>query len=223
MIELINIYKSFFVSGEMVSVLNDINLSIEEGEFIAIHGPSGSGKTTLMSIIGLLDTPTRGKYKLFDNNIIDYSENAKAEMRNKSIGFVFQDYNLIHSMTIKENIVLPVYYYNNSLNNNDLYEITDKLGITASLDYYPYQLSGGQLQRVAIARALINKPKIIIADEPTGNLDVRNTNQVLDIFSELNDMGQTIIVISHNKDVVDRAKRKIELLDGKIISDVMLS
>ncbi len=217
MIRLTNIGKSFYVNNQLSNVLSGINLHINKGDYIAINGPSGCGKTTLLSIIGLLDYPSCGEYILNDTNVYYYSEKELSNIRNQKIGFVFQNYNLINTFTILNNLVLPQ-FYNKHFSKDRILSIMDELGLSDYLNYHPTQLSGGQLQRVAIARALINNPELILADEPTGNLDNNNTNIILDLFDKIHSMGKTIIIVTHDINVAGRADKILKLVDGKFES-----
>ncbi|MDP2959957.1 MAG: ABC transporter ATP-binding protein [candidate division Zixibacteria bacterium] len=204
-----------------IHALRGINLSIENSEFVAIMGPSGSGKSTLMHILGCLDRPTKGKYLLEGEDISSLDRNSLAQIRSRKIGFVFQSFNLLHRTTALENVELPLLY-----NNSSPKVIAEKakkalslVGLEGRENSYPNQLSGGQQQRVAIARALVNDPAIILADEPTGNLDTRTSAEVMEIFQSLNKQGITIILITHEKDIAAYAKRNITFRDGKIVKD----
>lgn len=219
-LELNGIYKNYFTDNFEVPVLKDISLEVEEGDYIAIMGPSGSGKSTLMNIIGCLDKPTSGRY-LFDG--IDVSiqkDNSLSEIRNRGIGFVFQNFNLLPRQTALENVELPLLYANvrKRKRRKIAKEALEKVGLGDRMDFFPTQLSGGQKQRVAIARAIANKPKILLADEPTGALDSKSGDQVMELFEQLNKEGMTIVMITHEKAIADCAKKKIAIYDGELIS-----
>ena len=216
-----DIKKSYTVGTQEVNALRGINLSVEKGEFISIMGPSGSGKTTLMNIIGCLDTPSSGEYELNGNLVSMLEDDELAHIRNKEIGFVFQSFNLLAKNSVLENVMLPLKYagFNKSEAVKKSNEVIDKVGLTDRLAHTPAELSGGQQQRVAIARALVNKPSIIFADEPTGNLDSKTGKEVMTIFKELNASGQTIILITHEESIANQSNRIITIKDGLIKSD----
>lgn len=216
---LVKIYKM----GEMeVKALNGINLQIEEGEFVAITGTSGSGKSTLMHLIGCLDIPTSGDFLIDGKNIVKMTKNELAKIRNAKIGFVFQKFYLLSDLDAIDNVALPMLYAGQpeSVARKKAEEILEMVELQNRGHHYPYQLSGGQQQRVAIARALINDPSLILADEPTGNLDTTTGNSILDLFTKLNNEKKvTVVIVTHEPDIAKRTKRIIELLDGKILSD----
>ena len=216
-----DIKKSYTVGTQEVNALRGINLSVKKGEFISIMGPSGSGKTTLMNIIGCLDTPSSGEYELNGNLVSMLEDDELAHIRNKEIGFVFQSFNLLAKNSVLENVMLPLKYagFNKSEAVKKSNEVIDKVGLTDRLAHTPAELSGGQQQRVAIARALVNKPSIIFADEPTGNLDSKTGKEVMTIFKELNASGQTIILITHEESIANQSNRIITIKDGLIKSD----
>lgn len=221
MIKLQGVYKSYFLGEEEVKAVCDATLEIKKKEYVSIIGASGSGKSTLMYLIGLLEHPTSGKIYL---NGIDVSELTDAELskfRNEYVGFVFQQFNLINKFTVIENVLLPTRYTKKDLDFNPLRraeELLKKLGIAHRRDFFPNKISGGEQQRVAIARALMMKPQIILADEPTGNLDSKTGEEILDTIEELNkDLGVTVILVTHEKVVADRTKRKIYIRDGAIV------
>jgi len=213
-----NIVKSYIVGEEEQVVLRGIDFEVCEGEFVSILGPSGSGKSTLMNIIGLLDTPTSGKYILSGQDTSVLSENALSDFRNKEIGFIFQSFNLLARQTAIQNVELPLIYAGMSPKerHKKAGELLESVGLAHKLNSYPNQLSGGQCQRVAIARAMANHPSILLADEPTGALDQKTGQQVLEIFGELNKQGKTIIMITHDEKIAQHAKRIITILDGEI-------
>ena len=218
MISLKNIKKSFMLGDEKVKALDDISLEIQKEDFIAIIGPSGSGKSTLMNILGLLDVPDSGEY-LFDGKEVNkLSDNELAEIRNKKIGFVFQNFNLLPKMNAIENIQVPLFYggMSDKESKERAYEVLEKVGLKGREHHLPSQLSGGQQQRVAIARAIAGDPEIILADEPTGALDSKTSEEVMELLKRLNENGQTIILITHDMNVAKKAKKNIKILDGKL-------
>lgn len=222
MIQCQNIFKSYF-SGDMeTQVLKDVSFTINDGEFVAIMGPSGSGKSTLMHILGALDTPTAGKYLLDGHDVSKMSDDELADIRRKKIGFVFQAFNLLPRATVVRNVSLPLVYAETPKGRRE--ELAKKALLQTGLDesrfyHLSNQLSGGQMQRVAIARALVNDPSLLLADEPTGNLDTKTGEIVLSTFQHLNGLGRTIVLITHEHDVAQHAKRIIHIRDGKILSD----
>ncbi|MDD7114286.1 MAG: ABC transporter ATP-binding protein [Lachnospiraceae bacterium] len=218
LLELKHIYKDYLQGKIVVPVLKDINISIEEGEYVAIMGPSGSGKTTLMNIIGCLDRPTKGEFFLEGESIIDYNENRLSDLRLNTLGFVFQSFNLMPKQTALDNVALPLGYAGVPLRKRKeiAFQALKKVGLEDRVNFRPSQLSGGQQQRVAIARALVNNPKIILADEPTGALDSRSGIQVMNLFQQLNDEGVTIIMITHDANIANHAKKVLHILDGEI-------
>ncbi|WP_317899366.1 ABC transporter ATP-binding protein [Aurantibacillus circumpalustris] len=222
MIKLEDLKKLFRTDELETLALRIRSLEIMEGEFVAIMGPSGCGKSTLLNILGLLDTPTRGSYKLNDKQMYNRSEKKRADIRKENIGFVFQNFNLIDELTVSENIELPLLYHD--LSSVEIKErvttIMRRMQIAHRKDHFPQQLSGGQQQRVAIARAVVTKPKLILADEPTGNLDSKNGNEVLDLLTELNATGTTIVMVTHSNHDASFADRTIHLLDGEVVMEV---
>lgn len=221
MIVLKNVYKEYKLDGEVFTALKDINLKINEGEFTAIIGPSGSGKSTLMHIIGILDVPTRGKIEIEGNDVSKLSDEQLSQVRNEFVGFVFQQFNLINKLTVLENILLPT-VYSKKKNNIDFKEkaftLMKRFGIDEKASSYPNKLSGGQQQRVAIARALINNPRLILADEPTGNLDTKTGDKILSLLEELNINDKiTVIIVTHEKNIADHTRRNIQIRDGEIV------
>ncbi len=221
LLEMKDICKDYPQGKEVVHVLKHVELAIEEGDYLAIMGPSGSGKTTLMNIIGCLDVPTSGSYTLNGEDISEAGENRLADIRNATLGFVFQSFNLLPKLTARDNVALPLLYagVNKRERSRRAEEALKTVGLEDRIDFYPTQLSGGQQQRVAIARAMINRPKLLLADEPTGALDTASGEQVMDIFDELNAAGTTIVLITHEPAVGARAKRLRRILDGVLGSE----
>ena len=218
MIEMKEVTKTYRIGSEVVRALDHANMHIEQGEFVSIIGPSGSGKSTLMNIIGCLDIADSGYYKLDGIPIEDYTENELAKVRNKKIGFVFQNFNLITKLTAEENVELPLIYQ--GLKKSERMERVEKalkrVGLSNRAHHFPTELSGGQQQRVAIARAIATEPSLILADEPTGNLDSKTTIEIMEIFHELHEQGNTIVLITHDDSVADQAARKIYIKDGQV-------
>jgi putative ABC transport system ATP-binding protein len=221
-IKITNIDKVYKMGSSSFKALDDVSLSISKGEYVAIVGPSGAGKSTLMNIIGCLDTPTSGEY-IIDGLNTKCSDNKLAEIRNKKIGFIFQNYNLLPKLNIIENVELPLLYlgYPNNKIREKAKEAIEKVGLTSHIKHKPSELSGGQMQRVAIARALVTNPQIILADEPTGALDSKTGQEVLEMLRDLNNEGNTIVMITHDKEIAANAKRIVTVRDGKIKSDVL--
>ena len=222
MIETKNLTKEYEVGSQKVKALDGINLNVDKGEFISIMGPSGSGKTTLMNIIGCLDSPSNGSYTLNNKSVSDLSENQLAKIRNKEIGFVFQSFHLLARNSALENVMLPLKYAGSDKKTAlaKSKESLDRVGLSDRYDHSPSELSGGQQQRVAIARALVNQPSILFADEPTGNLDSKTGDDVMNIFKQLNSNGQTIILITHEDSIAKQSNRIITIMDGLIKSDI---
>ena len=216
-LELHNIYKTYIQGKMEVPVLKDISLSVDEGEYVAIMGPSGSGKTTLMNIIGCLDLPTSGTYALAGENIIGNSESKLSEIRLNSIGFMFQSFHLLPRQSAAENVALPLLYAGVPKKERRARAVRalERVGLGDRVDFKPNQLSGGQCQRVAIARAIVNNPKILLADEPTGALDSQSGAQIMELFQTLNDEGVTVVMITHDMDVANHAKRVLHIRDGQ--------
>jgi putative ABC transport system ATP-binding protein len=220
-IEIQGLYKDYNTAAGVFPVLKDVNLTIDDGEYVAIMGPSGSGKSTFMNILGCLDRPTKGEYMLDGHSVKSLSSNELAKLRNKTIGFVFQGFNLLARSTLVENVSLPLVYAEDQkeLRTKIAKNILERMGLGNYFDSKPNQISGGQQQRVAIARALVNQPRIILADEPTGNLDSKTSDEIMKIFDELNQIGNTIIIVTHENDIADHASRQVRFLDGKIVED----
>ena len=215
--------KTYIMGSTIVNALQSITLDIHRNEFVALMGPSGSGKSTLMNLIGWLDTPTSGEYILNGQNVSTLDDNDLAEVRNKEIGFVFQTFNLLPRLSALENVALPLVYagMSKSLRLERAEEVLEAVGLTDRMDHKPNELSGGQRQRVAIARALVNNPSIILADEPTGNLDTKTSLEIMDIFERIYAQGNTIILVTHEPDISEQARRIVRLRDGLIESDVL--
>lgn len=220
-IELKNLCKSYVTLAGEDQVLKDINLSIGEGEFIALMGPSGSGKSTLMNILGCLDLATSGSYFLDGKDVSSLDYDTQAGIRSHTIGFIFQGFNLLPRANLESNVILPMVYARTqkAIRQKRARELLDKVGLSNRYLAFPSEISGGEQQRVAIARALANQPKLILADEPTGNLDSVNSRVIMEIFTALNKEGITIFLVTHELDIAAYAKRQIKLLDGKVVSD----
>lgn len=220
-IELHNITRDFPLGHEIIKVLKGINLSIDRGEYVAFMGPSGSGKSTLMNLLGCLDTPTSGSYILNGKDVSKMSDDELAEIRNTEIGFVFQTFNLLPRTTALENVALPMVYAGatKAARTERAKEVLTNVGLADRMDHKPNQLSGGQRQRVAVGRALVNNPSIILADEPTGNLDSKTSVEIMHLFDEIHAAGNTVIVVTHEEDIALHAHRIIRLRDGIIESD----
>jgi len=221
LVQAIDITKRYQMGEVAVEVLHNVSLSFEEGEFAAIMGPSGSGKSTFLNILGCLDTPTSGEYLLDNISISTASDDALSDIRRTKIGFIFQSFNLINELSVLENIEVPLFYQgvSDKEGQSRARALAEAVGLGHRLQHHPAELSGGEQQRVAIARAMANDPLIILADEPTGNLDSKSGVEILDILSELNERGKTIVVVTHAKDVAGRARRIIQFKDGRIHPD----
>ena len=220
MIEIKNLSKTYLLGKVPVHAITDISVHINPGEFVAIMGPSGSGKSTLLNLLGCLDLPSSGTYFLEDFNIKSLKPNQLAEVRNKRIGFVFQNFNLLPRASALENVGLPLIYGRIKNSREIALEALKSVGLSERSKHRPNELSGGERQRVAIARAIVNKPAIVLADEPTGNLDTKTGKDIMDIFSRLNDEGTTIIIVTHERDIAGLTKRTIEMIDGNIDRDI---
>ncbi|MBM3283396.1 ABC transporter ATP-binding protein [Candidatus Gottesmanbacteria bacterium] len=222
MITLKNVYKEYKLDGEVFQALKKINLKIDQGEFTAIVGPSGCGKSTLMHIIGLLDNPTSGKIIIKEKDVSSLSDNELSKLRNEFVGFIFQQFNLINKMSVLENILLPAIYSRKKLDFNSkerAKELIERFGISDKMRSFPNKLSGGQQQRVAVARALINKPELILADEPTGNLDSKTGEKIITLLRELNLKDKiTVVMVTHDLHIAASARRQIKMLDGEIVA-----
>lgn len=221
LIDIKNIKRDFQLGSETINVLKGIDLQINKGEYVALMGPSGSGKSTLMNLLGCLDTPTSGTYILNNKDVSQMIDDELAEIRNKEIGFVFQTFNLLPRTTALDNVALPMIYagYSKTDRTNRAKEVLNQVGLGDRMDHQPNQLSGGQRQRVAVARALVNKPSIILADEPTGNLDSKTSVEIMRLFDEIHANGNTVILVTHEEDIAQHAHRIIRLRDGLIESD----
>jgi putative ABC transport system ATP-binding protein len=221
LINITNIKRDFVLGSEIINVLKGIDLKINKGEYVALMGPSGSGKSTLMNLLGCLDTPTSGSYILNGKDVSQMHDDDLAEIRNKEIGFVFQTFNLLPRTTALDNVALPMIYagYSKSDRNKRATEVLTQVGLDDRMDHQPNQLSGGQRQRVAVARALVNHPSIILADEPTGNLDSKTSVEIMKLFGDIHAAGNTVILVTHEEDIAKYAHRIIRLRDGLIESD----
>ena len=221
MIKIINLTKIFRTESVQTTALNEVSLEISQGEFVAIMGPSGCGKSTLLNMIGLLDNPTSGELWFMDQAVSRYSENDRTDLRNGNLGFVFQSFNLIDELTVFENVELPLLYAGVSTRERvkRVNEALERMQIAHRTEHYPQQLSGGQQQRVAIARAIVTNPRIILADEPTGNLDSTNGNEVMNLLKELNHDGATVVMVTHSEENAREAERIIRMMDGYILTE----
>jgi len=221
MIKTVNLKKMYTTDEVETTALNDANIEIRQGEFVAIMGPSGCGKSTLLNILGLLDNPSDGEYHFLDHEVSKYTERERANLRKANIGFVFQSFNLIDELTVFENVELPLLYLGISSSEREkmVGEVLEKMQIMHRKDHFPQQLSGGQQQRVAVSRAVVAKPKLILADEPTGNLDSKNSEEVMDILTKLNDSGTTIVMVTHSPHDAEYSHRIIHLFDGQVVTE----
>ena len=221
-IEIKGLKREFAVGSEIVKALKGVDVSVMKNEYLAMMGPSGSGKSTLMNLLGCLDTPTAGAYNLNGTNVSSLKDDDLAEIRNKEIGFIFQTFNLLPRLTALENVSLPLVYagYNSEDRKIKAQDVLEKVGLSDRMDHRPNQLSGGQRQRVAVARALVNDPSIILADEPTGNLDSKTSIDIMRLFEEIHEMGNTLIVVTHEEEVASHAHRILRLRDGMVESDL---
>jgi putative ABC transport system ATP-binding protein len=220
MITLAGVNRLYRSEEVETTALRDIELQVDEGEFVAVMGPSGSGKSTLLNILGLIDRPTSGRHFLLGEEVSEMNEGDRAKVRRSHLGFIFQSFNLIDELTVVENIELGLVYRNEAARRRraKVSEAMDRVGIGHRARHYPHQLSGGQQQRAAIARAIVGKPDLLLADEPTGNLDTANGAQVMDILKSLNDEGATIVMVTHSPSHADQAKRVVNMLDGRIVT-----
>jgi len=224
MIEMHNLCKAYRTSEVETTALDSINLEISAGEFIAIMGPSGCGKSTLLNVMGMLDSPDSGSYKFLSEDVAGYSERNLAETRKQHIGFVFQSFNLVDELTVAENVMLPLLYQKVAPVKRDqqVTAVLERVGIAHRANHRPQQLSGGQQQRVAVARAVVNNPNLILADEPTGNLDTTNGEEVLQLLTQLNTDGTTIVMVTHDSSHSDHASRVVRMLDGRVLAENVL-
>ena len=222
-IETHSISKRYVMGSEVIEALKSVTISVRKGEYVAFMGPSGSGKSTLMNIVGCLDTPTAGRYILNGQDVSDMSENALADVRNKEIGFVFQTFNLLPRQTALENVALPLIYagYSKADRTEKAMQALRNVGLENRAHHRPNELSGGQRQRVAVARALVNDPSILLADEPTGNLDTKTSYEIMDLFDQIHSKGNTIIMVTHEEDIAQYAHRILRLRDGLVESDIV--
>jgi len=222
MIELSDLRRTYHVGGQTINALDGVNLSIDDGEFVAIMGRSGSGKSTLLNMLGCMDRPDGGSYRLDDKAVSEMDDDALSAFRNRYIGFIFQSFHLLPRLTTLENVLLPRRYHEHGQTDDDVERarmLLARVDLAERLDHKPNELSGGQRQRVAIARALINEPRLLLADEPTGNLDSRTSDAIMDLLQELNRDGQTIVMVTHEQDIADFAKRQVDMMDGNILRE----
>jgi putative ABC transport system ATP-binding protein len=221
MLVLTNIHKTFINGEEVVTALNDVSIEVKENEFVAIMGSSGSGKSTLMNVLGCLDTPNSGVYKLDGKDVASMSDDKLSQIRNKHIGFIFQTFHLLSKLDVVGNVQLPLRYSDIDPIEADkrATDLIERVGLTHRKNHKPYEMSGGQRQRVAIARALINKPSVILADEPTGNLDSKTSKEIMDLLTELHQQGQTIVMVTHEDEIAEYAQRVIIMKDGEVVGE----
>jgi len=222
-VHIVDLVKNYFLESVTVRALQGVTLEVAEGDFVALMGPSGSGKSTLLNLLGCLDRPTSGHYYLGDQDVALMEDDQLSEIRSKYLGFIFQSYNLLPQYTVVENIEIPLLYQGCKLNaatRQRCVELAEMVGLGRRLDHRPMQLSGGQQQRVAIARALVNDPQLILADEPTGNLDSRTSDEIMQLLTTLNRDGKTIIMVTHENDIAEWARRVVRMRDGQVESDV---
>ena len=221
MIKTTNLRKLYLTEEVETTALNNVNIEINEGEFVSIMGPSGCGKSTLLNILGLLDNPTDGEYFFLGHEVSKHSERQRAQLRKKNIGFVFQSFNLIDELTVYENVELPLLYlgYSSSERKEKINTVLERMEIMHRQSHFPQQLSGGQQQRVAVARAIVASPKIILADEPTGNLDSAHGDEVMNLLTQLNESGTTILMVTHSPTYADYGHRVIHLFDGHVVTE----
>lgn len=221
MLALSNIKKSFQNGDEIVTALNDVSIEIKQNEFVAIMGSSGSGKSTLMNVLGCLDTPNSGVYRLGGQDVASMTDDELSKVRNKHIGFIFQTFHLLSKLDVVGNVKLPLRYSDIEVSEGDdrAHALIERVGLAHRKNHKPFELSGGQRQRVAIARALINKPSVILADEPTGNLDSKTSNEIMELLTELHQQGQTIVMVTHEDEIAEYAQRVIIMKDGQVIGE----
>jgi len=221
MIKTVDLKKLYTTEEVETTALNNVNIEIKEGEFVSIMGPSGCGKSTLMNILGLLDNPSNGEFYFLEQEVSKFSERQRAQMRKENIGFVFQSFNLIDELTVFENVELPLLYLgiNSAERKRRVHEVLERVGIMHRVNHFPQQLSGGQQQRVAVARAIVADPKIILADEPTGNLDSTHGDEVMNMLTELNEAGTTIVMVTHSPTYAEYGNRIIHLFDGQVVTE----
>src|SRR2546421_2735596 len=223
-VRIIDVVKNYVLEGGIVPALRGVSLEVEEGDFVALMGPSGSGKSTLLNVLGCLDRPTSGNYFLGDEDVAQLDDDQLSEARSRYLGFIFQSYNLLPQYTVIENIEIPLLYQGarlSAITRERCIALAELVGLGDRLDHRPMQLSGGQQQRVAIARALVNDPHVILADEPTGNLDTRTSDEIMGLLVELNEAGKTIIMVTHENDIAAWGKRVVRMRDGHIESDTL--
>ena len=221
MIKMHDLTKAYRTEDVETTALNEINIAVEAGEFIAVMGPSGCGKSTLLNVLGMLDSPDSGSYEFDGEDVAGYAENRLAAIRKENIGFIFQSFNLVDELTVAENVMLPLLYQKVPARERDerVQKVLERVGIAHRAEHRPQQLSGGQQQRVAVARAVISNPKLILADEPTGNLDSANGEEVLGLLNQLNGDGTTIIMVTHDRGHADHASRVVNMLDGRVLTE----